>query len=100
MAKKPVKYIVIKYDWLDRLDEDQLQNLGDILKTINTNNSYYVCNIDEPYANRVLDVILQGEAEKEDFSGVNIEILKNELQKIRNKQISVENILDRISKKI
>jgi len=28
-------------------------------------NEYYVCNVDEPYAQKVIDVILAGEAEKE-----------------------------------
>jgi len=28
-------------------------------------NEYYVCNQDEPYAQKVIDVILAGEAEKE-----------------------------------
>lgn len=97
--KSKLKYIVIKYDWLEKLDEDQLYQLNSILKTIDNNNSYYVCNTDEPYANKVLEVILQGEADKEDFSGINIDILKSELQKIKNKQISIEGILDQLNKK-
>lgn len=97
--KSKLKYIVIKYDWLEKLDEDQLYQLNSILKTIDNNNSYYVCNTDEPYASKVLEVILQGEADKEDFSGIDIDILKNELQKIKNKQISIEGILDQLNRK-
>lgn len=54
--------------------EARLQ-LKNILKTIEcgrqldgkvSSNSYYICNTDEPYADKVLDVILTGEANKEE----------------------------------
>jgi len=59
------KYIVIKKNHLDRLLLHQLHELDDILAKLSNTNSYWVCNQDEPYAQKVIDIILQGEFEKE-----------------------------------
>lgn len=63
-------HIVIKRDDLEYLSEITKSILKDILFQIsvgrekdgkNPTNSYYICNTDEPYADKVLRVILEGE---------------------------------------
>ncbi len=66
-------HIVIKReDILKYLTDNQIKYLDAVLNTIadgrkkdgkKTNNSYYICNTDEPYANEVLEVILKAESE-------------------------------------
>lgn len=66
-------HIVIKReDIFKYLTDDQIKYLDVALKTISdgrkqdgkTDNSYYICNTDEPYADEVLEVILKAESEK------------------------------------
>lgn len=53
------------------LTDNQIKYLDAVLNTIADGrkkdgknlNSYYVCNTDEPYADKVLEVILRGEYE-------------------------------------
>lgn len=40
-----------------------------------TLNKYYVCNKDEPYAQKVLEVILEGEMKKEELKNENIKTI-------------------------
>lgn len=67
-------HLVLKRSDIDEhLSEVQKEALVDICNTIRqgriytgkTMNSYYVCNIDEPYAPAVIKAILKGEAAKE-----------------------------------
>lgn len=65
-------HTVLKNEDIDKyLNTEQTNNLVDILQTIARGrdkdgkkmfNEYYVCNTDEPYADKVLNVILRGEA--------------------------------------
>lgn len=65
-------HTVLKNNDIDKyLNTEQKKNLDDILQTIASGrdkdgkkifNEYYVCNTDEPYADKVIDVILRGEA--------------------------------------
>ena len=67
-------HIVIKReDIFKYLTDSQIKDLDVILNTIadgrkkdgkKPNNSYYVCNTDEPYAEEVLEVILKAEGEE------------------------------------
>lgn len=67
-------HIVIKReDIIKYLTDNQIGYLDEILNIIAAGrkkdgkkpiNSYYICNIDEPYANEVNKVILKGESEK------------------------------------
>jgi len=66
-------HIVIKREDLDKyLNPAQVGALMDMLSRINEKreesgkkvNDYYVVNTDEPYAQKVLDLILEGEAKK------------------------------------
>jgi hypothetical protein len=76
IKKKFDTHIVIKNEDIETyLSEKQREELDYILCTIGVGrvnddksgcNSYYVCNTDEPYAEKVLQTILKGEAEKED----------------------------------
>ncbi|MCR4849792.1 MAG: hypothetical protein K5870_00900 [Lachnospiraceae bacterium] len=64
-------HIVIKReDILKYLTDNQIKYLDAVLNTITdgrkkdgkkTDNSYYICNTDEPYADEVLEVILKAE---------------------------------------
>ncbi len=48
--------------------EKALESVTEAIKAVtgkSLNQKYYVCNQDEPYSQKVLDVILKGEAEKE-----------------------------------
>lgn len=66
-------HIVIKReDILKYLTDNQIKYLDAVLNTIadgrkkdgkKTDNSYYICNTDEPYAHEVLAVILKAESE-------------------------------------
>lgn len=67
-------YIVMKKDDVEKyLSKDEIQSIDDILEKISDGrlednkhpcNTYYVCNMDEPYADAVQKVILGGEALK------------------------------------
>jgi len=43
---------------------EDLQDWYKILTGKELNNKYYVCNQDEPYAQKVIDIILEGESNK------------------------------------
>ena len=68
-------HIVIKReDILKYLTDNQIKYLDAVLNTIadgrkkdgkKTDNSYYICNTDEPYADDVLAVILNAESKAE-----------------------------------
>jgi hypothetical protein len=74
MAQKNYeKYIVIKSDYIAFLSRKHFDNLNKVLDEINRIrrnfgkvflNKYIVCNIDEPYAEQVWKVILDGEDKK------------------------------------
>lgn len=64
------KYIVLKTDDVENyLDPSEQEALAMVCRVLNycrnkdgkKENSYYVCNTDEPYADKVLQVILNGE---------------------------------------
>ena len=66
-------HVVFKIDDIKKyLTKEQLSNLLDIETTIILNrkvdgkkvNDYYVINTDEPYAKKVLDIILEEEGKK------------------------------------
>ena len=67
-------HIVIKReDILKYLTDNQIKDLDAVLNTIadgrkkdgkTPDNSYYICNTDEPYADEVLKVILKAESEE------------------------------------
>ena len=68
-------HIVIKREDIHKyLTDNQIKYLYAILNTIadgrkkdgkKTDNSYYICNTDESYADEVLEVILKAESENE-----------------------------------
>ena len=73
LAEYEEKFIVFHTKEYKHLTELQMDNLKDILWTIvkgrqgegkKSENNYYVCNQDEPYAQKVIDIILEGETEK------------------------------------
>lgn len=69
--EKFVTHAVFKWEDIRKyLSEEQQEQLRQIKATIGDGrvqdgkkrkNLYYVCNLDEPYANEVLEVILNGE---------------------------------------
>jgi len=71
-------HIVIKReDIFKYLTDNQIKNLDAILDIIShgrkkdgkkPDNSYYICNTDEPYADKVLKVILDGEHVKDEIN--------------------------------
>jgi hypothetical protein len=77
--KKEEKYLVLKLEDLDEYfnqftkgifatkDEQKIiDNLTwkEVIREIKNNNKYIVCNQDEPYAEKVWQVILDGERDK------------------------------------
>ena len=74
MNKKDT-HIVLKMDDVRKyLSDEQIYELNIISQTIqngrekdgkNKCNEYYICNVDEPYSDKVLDVILKGGNENE-----------------------------------
>lgn len=58
------KFLVMKWEWLENaLDEIELETLYYLLQKASNDKPdyrYYVCNTDEPYADRVLQVIQAG----------------------------------------
>ena len=73
MSKENMYVVFKRDDALKYLTEVELQSLEHILHTIeqgrasdgkNTFNKYYVCNVDEPYAQVVHGVIIGGEEVK------------------------------------
>lgn len=77
IEKKPM-YIVIKQEDAKKyLSQDEISALINIIGKISNgrfednkhpSNTYYVCNTDEPYADAVHKVIIDGEAIKENHS--------------------------------
>lgn len=64
MAVYEEKFIVINHKHLNRITEDEKKFLHVIFMKLANHNNYYVCNQDEPYAQKVIDIILRGEDEK------------------------------------
>jgi hypothetical protein len=67
------KFIVINIKHLSELEENEkfkfkVWDFKRALESLNLglpfNKHYYVCNQDEPYAQKVIDTILEGESEK------------------------------------
>jgi hypothetical protein len=73
MVKIEEKFFVINLKHINELHpllRDDAHNALDYIDRLIPNNEYYVCNQDEPYADEVLRVILEGEEAKQkvDFS--------------------------------
>ena len=73
MIKTHTHIVIKKEDALKYLTEVEYQTLEELQNKImrgraedgkKTINSYYVCNVDEPYAEAVLNAILNGERKK------------------------------------
>jgi len=70
MIKKENKFLVITLKHLEHLDHKDRVELGKILERLKynfpeiKNKKYIVCNQDEPYAERVWQIILEGEKQK------------------------------------
>jgi hypothetical protein len=61
------KFIVINKKFMKNFPVHLQVAIFDILNEINKyipDNKYYVCNQDEPYAKKIIDIILEGEKEK------------------------------------
>ena len=62
------KFLVMKWDWLkENLNEEEMKTLGYLLNKASANkpsHSYYVVNLDEPYAEKVKEIIMEGESKK------------------------------------
>lgn len=76
-AKYEEKFIVINRKDLKHISEEGKANLDAIFKGIQVGrinddkkalNNYYVCNQDEPYAKKVIEIILEGEDMKVNLS--------------------------------
>jgi hypothetical protein len=72
-VKENTHFVIKKDDTMQYLNRLQKVALRDVLDTISKsrkkdnkkNNEYLIINKDEPYANKVLEVIINGEIEKE-----------------------------------
>lgn len=69
-------HIVLKMTDIEKYcNQSQINNLKELCETVSAgrtkenkkNNIYYVCNIDEPYADTVHDIILTGEENKKNM---------------------------------
>jgi hypothetical protein len=78
MAEYEVKFCVIKTsDALKYLTKSELTKLGVLFAKIDAGrkadgksiNNYYVCNTDEPYAQKIIQTILDGEDAKGEADG-------------------------------
>lgn len=73
MAEYEEKFIVInKKHLIDAYEKipDKINEFFDLLGYISNwlpDHKYYVCNQDEPYAEKVIEIILKGEEEKEEL---------------------------------
>jgi len=73
IAKYEEKFIVINKKHLEELEKSVIwkplvsslkEALDDLCLGLPLQNKYYVCNQDEPYAQKVIDIILEGEDAK------------------------------------
>jgi len=68
MQIKNDTYLVIKREWLSqRLTPKEMYMFDFLVDKILSKrpaHSYYICNVDEPYADEVFNVILKGERER------------------------------------
>lgn len=72
MEIKHNTHLVIKRDLInERLSEQNREIFYTLVNIITKGNynEYIICNKDEPYASKVLEVILQGEVEKDVKNG-------------------------------
>lgn len=65
------KFLVINYKHLNQLSEPVKRKLDDVLQDIAMElniekKKYFVCNQDEPYADKIIKIILDGEKEKKE----------------------------------
>jgi hypothetical protein len=71
MAIFEEKFIVINLKHIKQLSQshpnfvEQLKNDLEFVSLMIPPNNYYVCNQDEPYAQTILEIILEGETKKE-----------------------------------
>ena len=74
MANLEIKFIIAKIDDANKyLSTKEYLYLMSLITKINeareqegkSNNDYVVCNLDEPYSEKVLETIINGENEKE-----------------------------------
>lgn len=73
MNIKTDTHLVLKWELIrDRLDFYEKQTFQKLVDKITSgiNKEYLVCNKDEPYACKVLEIILLGELDKEKAKGV------------------------------
>ena len=69
MSEFKDKFLVINRKHINKLPiKERIVFLStlDLISQYIPENNYYACNQDEPYAQKVLDIILEGEALKED----------------------------------
>lgn len=60
------KYFVIPRKYLEGIEQETINKITNhaLKKGFNLKNKYYVCNQDEPYAHKIIETILEGEALK------------------------------------
>ncbi len=67
LAKYEEKFLIINLKHIAGKGYEKIQKLHNALEAFELpKNKYYACNADEPYAPQVLDIILKGEAAKEE----------------------------------
>lgn len=66
-AEEEIKFFVFNMKHRPNLSEEAKKAVDDAIEYVSseiTQHSYYVCNVDEPYAQQVINVILGGEDQK------------------------------------
>ena len=67
MIQYEEKFLVINWKHIKNIPQEKAERFRDAVIAIEEylpDNKYYVCNQDEPYAEKVLETILSGEKEK------------------------------------
>jgi len=74
-VKRNIYYVIKNKDAMEYLDENeqkflvQIQNKICEARMLNDKkafNEYWVCNVDEPYSDKVIEIILKGESDKQE----------------------------------
>lgn len=59
------RFVVVNLKYFNNLTDNRKDTFWNILEEMKQpNNRYYICNTDEPYADKVLEAIRNGEDEK------------------------------------
>ena len=95
------KFLVMKWEWIEEaLSNEELNNLYGLLDKASSNKpdyNYYVVNSDEPYADKVLQMIKKGDSK---ISREKVLETLTELSNLKDNELAQEEVIEVLMKYI